>query len=70
MGLASQSDTLQCFAYQYRCTRHDLLIKYVDVHAVDYSAADYSPKTAQILSNVLFKSNVLSYIKAARLHHL
>jgi len=34
-----------------RCTRHDLLIKYVDVHAMDVSIADYSPKTGRMLSN-------------------
>ncbi len=52
MGLVSQSDVLSKDAYQRRCTRHDLLIKYVDVHAVDNSAADYSPKTALILNNL------------------
>jgi hypothetical protein len=27
------------------------LIKYVDVHAMDVSIADYSPKTGRMLSN-------------------
>jgi len=47
MGLASLSAVSKYQALQLRCTRHDRLIKYVDVHATGHPVADYSPKTEQ-----------------------
>ncbi len=62
MGLVSQSDAH--LRILFWCTRHDLLIKYVDVHAVDDSAADYSPKTTLILSNPSCKINFFSELES------
>ena len=54
MGLVSQSHASSQDAHKLWCTRHDRLIKYVDVYAMDDSTADYSPKTERILSNVRY----------------
>ena len=49
MGLVCLIYAAQRLAHKLRCTRHDLLIKYVDVHAMKHFIADYSPKTWAIL---------------------
>jgi len=51
MSLVSPSVCYGVLQHNLGYTRHDQRIKYVDVHAMAYSIADYSLKKVAILSN-------------------